>query len=378
MKVYLDNAATTPVDNRVFEAMTPFLVSNFGNPSSIHSHGRAARSAIEQARRKVTALLNAAPSEIFFTSGGTEADNTVIRNAIETYGIKNAITSRIEHHAVLHTLEHLEKSGKIQLHFIDLDEKGQIDYRHLELLLSKHQSAFVSLMHANNEIGNITDLKHVGELCTAHAAFFHSDAVQSIGHADIDLNALSVDAIAGSAHKFHGPKGAGLMYLSAEKKIPPLLIGGGQERNMRGGTENIAGIIGLARALELAMEERHNHPKKLLELKKYTIEQLHAKFPDISFNGQSADFDHSIDKVLSLSIPGIEDNDMLLFNLDINGISVSGGSACASGTSIGSHVLDALSIPANTGTLRISFSMYNTTAEIDYFIEKLGEIVGQK
>lgn len=375
MKVYLDNAATTAVDNRVFEAMTPFLVSNFGNPSSIHSHGRAARSAIEQARRKVAALLNAAPSEIFFTSGGTEADNTVIRNAIQNYNIKHAITSRIEHHAVLHTLEHLEKSGKIQLHFVDLDDKGQIDYQHLELLLSAHQGAFVSLMHANNEIGNITDIERVGELCSAHAAFFHSDTVQSIGHADIDLNSLPVDAIAGSAHKFHGPKGIGLMYLGAEKKIPPLLIGGGQERNMRGGTENIAGIIGLARALELALEERNNHPKKLLELKKYTIGQLSAKFPDISFNGQSADFDHSIDKVLSLSIPGVEDNDMLLFNLDINGISVSGGSACASGTSIGSHVLEALNLPPNTGTLRISFSRYNTIAEIDYFIEKLGAIV---
>lgn len=375
MKVYLDNAATTPVDHRVFEAMTPFLVSNFGNPSSIHSHGRAARSAIEQARRKVAALLNAAPSEIFFTSGGTEADNTVIRNAIESYGIKNAITSRIEHHAVLHTLEHLEKSGVIRLHFVDMDDKGQIDYRHLENLLSTYKGAFVSLMHANNEIGNITDIERVGELCKAHAAFFHSDTVQSIGHADIDLSALSVDAIAGSAHKFHGPKGVGLLYLKAVKKIPPLLIGGGQERNMRGGTENIAGIIGLATALELAMEEKHNYPKRLLELKKYTIEQLNARFPDISFNGQSADFNHSIDKVLSLSIPGIEDNDMLLFNLDINGISVSGGSACASGTSIGSHVLDALNLPPNTGALRISFSRYNTIAEIDYFVDKLGGIV---
>ncbi len=377
MNVYLDNAATTPVDNRVFEAMMPFLVSNFGNPSSIHSHGRAARSAIEQARRKVASLLNAAPSEIFFTSGGTEADNTTIRNAIQNYDLKHAISTRIEHHAVLHTLEYLEKSGIVQLHFVDLDEKGQINYRHLENLLSTHKDAFVSLMHANNEIGNITDLERVGVLCRANAAFLHSDTVQSIGHIDIDLNSLPVDAIAGSAHKFHGPKGVGIMYLNAEKKLTPLLIGGGQERNMRGGTENIAGIIGLARALELAMEEKHNHPNRLLELKKYTIGQLSAKFPDISFNGQSADFDHSINKVLSLSIPGIEDNDMLLFNLDINGISVSGGSACASGTSIGSHVLDALSIPANTGTLRISFSRYNTTAEIDYFIEKLGEIVNR-
>jgi cysteine desulfurase len=350
-------------------------MDRFGNPSSIHSHGRAIRSAIEQARRKVAELLHAAPSEIFFTSGGTEADNTIIRNAIDTYRIKTAITSRIEHHAVLHTLEHLEQEGTIELFFADLNEQGQIDYKHLESLLRDRHGAFVSLMHANNEIGNITDLERVGELCKAHGAFFHSDTVQSIGHADIDPDKLGINAIVGSAHKFHGPKGVGLMYLNAEKQLPPLLIGGGQERNMRGGTENVAGIIGLAKALEFAYEETHNNPDGLLNLKKYAIEKLREKFPQISFNGLSGDLENSLNKVLSLSIPGIEDNDMLLFNLDINGISVSGGSACASGTSIGSHVLDALNIPANTGTLRISFSKYNTTEEIDYFIEKMLEIL---
>lgn len=375
MKVYLDNAATTRADERVFEAMKPFLMDNFGNPSSIHSHGRAIRSAIEQARRKVAELLDAAPAEIFFTSGGTEADNTIIRNAIDAYGIKTAITSRIEHHAVLHTLEHLAKSGKIQLKFVDLDASGQINYDHLNKLLSENKGAFVSLMHANNEIGNITNLERVGELCKEHKAFFHSDTVQSIGHADLHLHEMQVDAIVGSAHKFHGPKGVGMMFLKAERNIPPLLIGGGQERNMRGGTENVAGIIGLAKALELAYEEKRNNPRGLLNLKKYTIETLQKKFPQISFNGQSADFENSLDKVLSLSIPGIEDNDMLLFNLDINGISISGGSACASGTSIGSHVLDALNIPPNTGTLRISFSKFNFTEEIDYLVEKLGEAI---
>jgi cysteine desulfurase len=373
MKVYLDNAATTRADERVFEAMKPFLLENYGNPSSIHSHGRAIRSAIEQARRKVAELLHAAPAEIFFTSGGTEADNTIIRNAVDTYGIKVAITSRIEHHAVLHTLEHMEKSGIIQLHFVNLDDKGAVDYDHLEKLLSENEGAFVSLMHANNEIGNVTNLERVGELCKKHKAFFHSDTVQSIGHVDLDLQALKLDAIVGSAHKFHGPKGVGMMYLNADRSIPPLLIGGGQERNMRGGTENVAGIIGLAKALELAYQEKQNNPNGLLDLKKYTLQQLEEKFPTISSNGQSADFENSLDKILSLSIPGIEDNDMLLFNLDINGISVSGGSACASGTSIGSHVLDALDIPPNTGTLRISFSKFNTTEEIDYMIERLGE-----
>lgn len=375
MKVYLDNAATTRADERVFEAMKPFLMENYGNPSSIHSHGRAIRSAIEQARRKVAELMHAAPAEIFFTSGGTEADNTIIRHAIGTYGIKVAITSRIEHHAVLHTMEHMEKSGTIKLHFVDLDEQGAVDYDHLERLLSENEGAFVSLMHANNEIGNITNLERVGELCKEHGAFFHSDTVQSIGHVNLDLQALKLDAIVGSAHKFHGPKGVGMMYLNADRSIPPLLIGGGQERNMRGGTENVAGIIGLAKALELAYEEKQNNPGGLLDLKKYTLQQLTEKFTEISFNGQSADFEHSLDKILSLSIPGIEDNDMLLFNLDINGISVSGGSACASGTSIGSHVLDTLEIPPNTGTLRISFSKFNTTEELDYMIEKLGETI---
>jgi cysteine desulfurase len=375
MKVYLDNAATTRADERVFEAMKPFLMEYYGNPSSIHSHGRAIRSAIEQARRKVAELLHAAPAEVFFTSGGTEADNAIIRNAIDAYGIKTAITSRIEHHAVLHTLEHMETTGIIQLKFVDLDASGQIDYDHLSKLLSENKNAFVSLMHANNEIGNITNLERVGDLCQEHKAFLHSDTVQSIGHIDLNLQALKLDAIVGSAHKFHGPKGVGVMYLNAGRSIPPLLIGGGQERNMRGGTENVAGIIGLAKALELANEEKRNNPSGLLNLKKYTIETLQSKFPQISFNGQSADFENSLDKVLSLSIPGIEDNDMLLFNLDINGISVSGGSACASGTSIGSHVLDALNIPPNTGTLRISFSKFNSTKDIDYFVEKLGNVI---
>lgn len=374
MKVYLDNAATTPLDERVFEAMKPFLLEHFGNPSSIHSHGRIVRSEIEKARKKVADILRVAPSEIFFTSGGTEADNTIIKNSIMAYGIKNVITSKIEHHAVLHTLQHLEQEGKVNLHFVDLDEKGQVNYDHLNGLLAKYDNAFVSLMHANNEIGNILDLKRVGELCKDHNAFFHSDTVQSIGHHDLDLSKINVQSIVGSAHKFHGPKGVGLMYINADKQIPPLLIGGGQERNMRGGTENVSGIIGLAKALELMSSEKEENHTKLLNFKKYTIEKLKENFPGVSFNGLSADLENSLHKVLSIGIPGIEDNDMLLFNLDINGISVSGGSACASGTSIGSHVLDALDIDENLGTLRVSFSKFNTKEDIDFFIDKLIEI----
>ena len=376
MSVYLDNAATTPLDVRVFDAMKPYLLGNFGNPSSIHSHGRAVRSAIEKARKNVADLLNVAPSEIFFTSGGTEADNTIIHNAIHAYGITHAITSKIEHHAVLHTLQHLEKDGTIELHFVDLDDKGQIDYDHLGNLLKANDNAFVSLMHGNNEIGNITDLKRVGELCLEFNAFLHSDTVQTLGHVDLDLSSINIHSIVGSAHKFHGPKGVGLMYINADKHIPPLIIGGGQERNMRGGTENVSGIIGLAKALEFSYAEKDETHIKLLDFKKYTIQKLQDNFINISFNGLSADLDLSLNKVLSVSIPGIEDNDMLLFNLDINGISVSGGSACASGTSIGSHVLDALHIDKTFGTLRVSFSKFNTKEEIDFLIEKLGEAIG--
>ena len=376
MKVYLDNAATTPLDERVFEAMKPFLMEHFGNPSSIHSHGRRARSAIEKARKQVADILNVAPSEVFFTSGGTEADNTIIKNSIKTFGINHAITSKIEHPAVLHTLEYLENVGKINLHFVDLDEKGQVNYDHLEELLANHKNAFLSLMHANNEIGNILDLKRVGDLCMEQNAFFHSDTVQTIGHHELDLSKINIQSIVGSAHKFHGPKGIGLMYIQAAKQISPMMIGGGQERNMRGGTENVSGIVGLAKALDLAHAEKNESLAKLSDLKKYTINKLHENFDNISFNGLSADLDNSLDKVLSIRIPGIEDNDMLLFNLDINGISVSGGSACASGSSIGSHVLDALNIDGkNLGTLRVSFSKFNTREEIDYLIEKLDEAI---
>jgi len=375
MKVYLDNAASTPIDERVFEAMKPFFLGQIGNPSSIHSHGRSIRSAIEKARRQVADMLCVAPSEIFFTSGGTEADNTIIRSAIGHYGIKHAITSKIEHPAVLHTLEHLQKLGKIKLHFVEIDEKGQIDHEHLTKLVSQNKNSFVSLMLANNEIGNILDIEFVGQLCRDHHAFFHSDTVQSLGQCDLDLSKLNINAIVGSAHKFHGPKGIGMMYINAEKPIPPLLIGGGQERNMRGGTENVQGIIGLAKALEICLSELKETQSKMIDLKKYTIGKFRTNFENISFNGLCTDLDRSLHKVLNISIPGVEDNDMLLFNLDINGISVSGGSACASGTSIGSHVLDALNIEGNPGTLRVSFSKYNTKIEVDYLINKLKEIL---
>lgn len=372
MSIYLDNAATTPLDPRVVESMLPFLTENFGNPSSIHAYGRTARAAVEKARRTVADILGAAPSEIFFTSGGTEANNTVIRNAIGTYGLRHAITSPIEHHAVLHTLEHLAHQGSINLHLVNIDHNGQIDFDNLENLLKTHESTFISLMHGNNEIGNITDVERVDRLCQEYHAYFHSDMVQSLGHVGIKLNTLNIQAISGSAHKFHGPKGVGLMYINADKPLPPLLIGGSQERNMRGGTENVAGIVGLARALEIATEEQAANKARLMHLKKYAM-QLLKNIKDVGFNGLSGDLDQSLHKILSLAVPSVEENDMLLFNLDIAGICVSGGSACASGTSIGSHVIDALGLPENTGIIRLSFSKYNTEEELSIFAETLAK-----
>ncbi len=371
MAIYLDNAATTPIDPRVLETMLPYFTENFGNPSSIHAYGRTARAAVEKARRTVADLLGAAPSEIFFTSGGTEANNTVIRNAISSYGLRHAITSPIEHHAVLHTLEHLAHTGGIDLHMVKIDDKGQIDFDDLEKLLKTHDASFVSLMHGNNEIGNITDMERVSELCHEFNAYFHSDMVQTLGHAMVDLNVLNIHAISGSAHKFHGPKGVGLMYINADKPLPPLLIGGGQERNMRGGTENVAGIVGLAKALEIAYTEHDANHARLIQLKKFAMELLAKQIDGVRFNGLSGDLNRSLHKILSIALPSIEDNDMLLFNLDIAGICVSGGSACASGTSIGSHVIEALGLAENTGIIRLSFSKYNTEEEISTFVEIL-------
>jgi cysteine desulfurase len=353
--------------------MLPHLRQHFGNPSSIHSHGREARSAIEKARKKIAEILQVAPAEIFFTSGGTEADNTVLRRSAYSYGFRHAISTRIEHHAVLHTLQAMEREQLIALHYLPLDGEGYILPGALEEFLEQHGPALVSLMHVNNEIGNLTDLPAVAEICQSHGAFLHSDAVQSIGYYAIQPYQLGVDALAASAHKFHGPKGVGFMYLSAQKKLDPMMHGGGQERNMRGGTEHVAGIVGMARALELAVEEMDINRRHIEGLKQYAIDQLKTHFPNVTFNGGSGYTDRSHYKIINISVPGIDDNDMLLFHLDINQISVSGGSACSSGTNIGSHVLEAIQPDLKAGTLRISFSKHNTKEEIDYLIQKLSE-----
>lgn len=376
-RVYLDNAATTILDRRVIEAMEPFFTGKYGNPSSIHANGREVRTAIEEARRKIAELLCAAPSEIFFTSGGTEAINTVLRSLPGKHSIQHVISSPIEHQAVLHTLEYLEQTGDVQVHFVNLNNRGQIDLNHLEELLVAYPGSLVSLMHANNEIGNILNIDVVADLCARYRAWFHCDTVQSIGHLPFNLSQQGVHAIAGSAHKFHGPKGIGFMYIDADLDVSPLLVGGGQERNMRGGTENVYGIIGLARALELAYDEREKTTEHLTALKNYAIKLLTSELNGVVFNGMSAGRDDGLSKILSIGLPGMGENEMLIFNLDINGISVSGGSACASGSSIGSHVLNALEIPSDMATIRISFSKFNTNEEIDIFVQKLKMIINE-
>ncbi|MCH6233849.1 cysteine desulfurase family protein [Cognataquiflexum rubidum] len=377
MRVYLDNAATTAMDDRVIEAMLPFMRQHYGNPSSVHSHGREVRSAIEKARKKVAELLNASPAEIFFTSGGTEADNTALVCGIETHGIKHAITSPIEHHAVLHTLEDCAKKGKVKLSLLDVNNKGEINLDQLRELLQANPNSLVSLMHANNEIGNINDLAAIGGMTKEYGAFFHSDTVQTMGHFVHDLKNLPVDAIVAGGHKFHGPKGSGFLYVRKDKKIHPFIHGGAQERNMRGGTENVIGIVGIAKALELAYEDMAGHRTHIEGLKKHFIESLQYHLPEVGFNGLSADFDKSLYTVLNVSLPPSEENrGMLLFNLDLHGISASGGSACSSGATVGSHVLRAINHDPERESVRFSFSRFTTKEEIDYTVEKLKELYG--
>ncbi|MBB6326774.1 cysteine desulfurase [Algoriphagus iocasae] len=375
MNVYLDNAATTAMDERVIEAMLPFMKSHYGNPSSVHRQGREVRTAIEKSRKKVAELLNTSPSEIFFTSGGTEADNTAIVCGIESHGITHAITSPLEHHAVLHTLEVCAKKGLIKLSILDVNEKGEIDLNQLEELLRSNLNSLVSLMHANNEIGNLNDLNKIGNLCKEYGAFFHSDTVQTMGHYVHNLKELPVNSLVAGGHKFHGPKGSGFLYVNKDKKIHPFIYGGAQERNMRGGTENVIGIIGITKALELAYSEMESHQAHVISLKNHFIKGIQEAIPGVTFNGLSGDIEKSLYTVLNVSLPPSEANrGMLLFNLDLEGISASGGSACSSGATVGSHVLRALNHNPERDAVRFSFSRYNTIEEIDYTISKLKDL----
>lgn len=374
MRIYLDNAATTPLDPEVFEAMKPFMLEDFGNPSSTHSHGRKVRAAIESARKKIAELLNCTPGEIIFTSGGTEADNAIITSSIHTYGIRHVISSAVEHHAVESTLHNLARLGQIQLHLVNLKENGHVDMQHMESLLKENSNALVSLMHANNEIGNVLDIEQAGSLCETHKAYFHSDTVQTVGHYRHDLGKIKVHGITAAAHKFHGPKGAGFMFIRKDKKIQPFVHGGAQERNMRGGTENVYGIIGLAKALEISYRDMDEHIRYIKSLKARMIEKLKTTIPGVEFHGDCQNLEQSLYTVLNVSLPESDENEMLLFNLDLQGISASGGSACSSGAAQGSHVLGALYPQSRRGAIRFSFSKYNKPEDIDVAVKVLADL----
>ncbi len=375
MNVYFDNAATTPMDKTVLEKMLPYLENGFGNPSSIHKKGREIKSVIEKCRSKIASLLSCEPGEIFFTSGGTEADNMFILNTAIEKKLDTIITSKLEHHAVLHCCEYLERSYKKNIKFVDSDEKGVIDLDHLESLMKSSPNSLVTIMHGNNEIGNLNDIKKISRICEQHETIFHSDTVQTVGHYNLNLNDLNIHGIVGSAHKFHGPKGVGFLYLNNKHKISPFIHGGAQERNMRGGTENVYGIVGLAEALELSITNMADHAKKVSNLKKYMIEKLTHAVDGIKFNGQSSDLNNSLYTVLNVSIPNMNDQQMFLFNLDINNIAASAGSACTSGSEVGSHVLAQIKKNKGHVSVRFSFSKMNSKEEVDYTVDKVCEIL---
>lgn len=373
-RIYLDNAATTSLDPQVLEAMMPYLTEKFGNPSSIYSYGRETRLAIENARKSVAKILNAHPAEIFFTSGGTESSNTAITASVRDLGCTHIISSEIEHHATLHTVEELRCRGEAELSYVKLMADGSVDLENLEDLLSGHQGkTLVTLMHANNEIGTLLDLHAVGNLCKKYGAVFHSDTVQTVGHFPIDLRNTPVHFITGAGHKFHGPKGVGLLYINENIKIKPYIHGGGQERNMRAGTENLYGIVGFAKALEIATADYEKDSEYIRGLKMYSMQQLSSHIKGVVFNGNPSG--NSLYTVLSVSFPKTANSEMLLFNLDINNICASGGSACTSGAEQGSHVIRAVNNNPNQITVRFSFSKHNTKEEIDILVEKLKEVL---
>lgn len=373
-RIYFDNAATTALDPVVLEAMMPFLTERFGNPSSIYSYGREAKMAIEASRKSVARILNAHPAEIFFTSGGTESSNTAIQAAVRDLGCRHIITSPIEHHAVTHTVEHLDNLDVVKRSHVKILPNGHVDIDHLERVMAASEGKIlVSLMHANNEIGNILDIHAVGNLCKLYNAVFHSDTVQTVGHFPFDLRNTAVHFVTGSAHKFHGPKGIGLLYINENVRIRPMVHGGGQERNMRAGTENIYGVVGFAKALEIGTENYEYDSAFIGTLKYYMHDQLKKNIKGVSFNGDV--LGKSLYTVLSASFPKTEKSEMILFNLDINNICASGGSACTSGAEQGSHVIRAINNNPNQVTVRFSFSKHNTKEEIDTVVEKLKVLV---
>lgn len=378
--VYLDNAATTQIRKGVIERMQKALTDYYGNPSSTYSYGRTSKTAIESARKIIAKTLKAHPSEIIFTSGGTEADNMILKSAVRDLGVKTIITSRIEHHAVLHTAQDLAKEYNIALKFVDLDENGTPQLPHLEQLLQEDNTKkLVTLMHVNNEIGNLLPIGEVAEMCKANSTLFHSDTVQSIGHYALDVTKVPIDFMGASAHKFHGPKGVGFAFVRKNSGLKPLISGGGQERGLRAGTESVHNIVGLEEAFQLAYEHLDKERAYIEGLKKYFMARLTEVIPDVVFNGLSGSLEESTYTLVNVGLPISDDKTkMLLFNLDMKGIACSKGSACQSGSDVGSHVLNQLQKGEGSKrtSLRFSFSTYNTTEELDYTITVLKQLIG--
>ena len=376
MRVYLDNAATTPIATEVVNVMLSVMKEHFGNPSSTHFYGRNAKAYIENARRTVAKFLNCAPSEIIFMSGGTEADNMAIHASVNVLGVERIITTSIEHHAVGHTVEHLRDHGNIQLDYVRVSNTGIVDLKHLEELLQQNKKTLVSLMHANNEISTLLPLNKVSVICRKYGAFFHSDTVQTMGHYAFDLQTLDIDFLTCAAHKFHGPKGIGFLYVNRKTKTESFIHGGAQERGLRGGTENIYGIVGLAKAMELAYENLEEHMRHVQSLKDFMISELKKTFPSVYFHGETEP-SSSLYTVLNVCLPATEKSNMLLFTLDLKGVAVSGGSACSSGATKGSHVLEGIGADMTRPNVRFSFSRFTTKEEVKFAIEQLNSIYQQ-
>ncbi len=375
MNVYFDNAATTPIRKEVIEVMTQSLSSTIGNPSSAHAFGRTAKAALETARKSIAKHLNCEPLEIIFTSGGTESDNMILRCAVKDLKVTTIISSQVEHHAVLHVLDELEKEG-VSIRYVALDENGSPKLDHLEILLDVDDSVkLVSLMHINNEIGNVLDLNLVGDLCKVKGAYFHTDAVQGVGHYSFDLKSQPIDFLAAAAHKFHGPKGVGFAYIKKNSGLAPFILGGPQERGLRAGTESVHNIIGMQKAIEIAHQKLKEESASILSLKKYFIEKLKAIYPKAYFNGLSGNLEKSSYTLVNVALPlDIPKSQLLNFHMDLKGIACSKGSACQAGADMGSHVLNNLQsfeATKNYPSLRFSFSSFNTTKEVDYVIQSL-------
>tara|TARA_R110000868_G_scaffold403147_1_gene680070 strand:+ start:12466 stop:13614 length:1149 start_codon:yes stop_codon:yes gene_type:complete len=374
-KVYLDNAATTQVRSSVIEKMQEALAQCYGNPSSTHSFGRSAKTAIEKTRKIIAKYLNAHPSEIIFTSGGTEADNMILRCVVRDLKVTTIITSKIEHHAVLHTVEELEKEFGIQVNYVDLDEFGNPKLSHIEELLQQDDSKkLVSLMHVNNEIGNIIDIDAISSLCKNYNTLFHSDTVQSLGHYAFDVQKTKADFLTAAAHKFHGPKGIGFAFIKRNSGLKPILTGGSQERGFRAGTEAFHNIVGLEEAFVAAYENLEEEKSYVLDLKTYFIQKLKEVLPGVAFNGYSGNLEKSTYTLVNVRLPFDEKKSlMLLFQLDIKGIACSKGSACQSGSDLGSHVLTEIlnAEEMKKPSIRFSFSKYTTKEELDYVINEL-------